>query len=36
MVLAAKGYPGSYKKGSSISSLGAVKDAKVIQDDHLI
>ncbi|CAL5221485.1 g3686 [Coccomyxa viridis] len=29
VVLAAKGYPGSYKKGSSISSLGAVKDAKV-------
>ena len=31
VVLAAKGYPGSYKKGSVIGNLGAIREAKVSQ-----
>ena len=31
MVLAAKGYPGSYQKGSVIGNLGDIQEAKVTQ-----
>ena len=36
VVLAAKGYPGSYTKGTSISKLDGVKDAKVGQGTDLL
>ena len=31
VVLAAKGYPGSYQKGSVIGNLAAIREAKVSQ-----
>ena len=34
MVLAAKGYPGSYQKGSVIGNLGDIQEAKVTQLTH--
>ena len=34
VVLAAKGYPGSYKKGSVIGNLGTIRKAKVRQPTY--
>ena len=34
VVLAAKGYPGSYQKGSVIGNLGDIQEAKVTQLTH--
>ena len=34
VVLAARGYPGSYEKGSVIGNLEAIREAKVSQLSH--